>query len=256
MVTGKRRDFIRAILNEKPFVSFAELFACFPQLSNMTIRRDIEYLELHGEAVRVRGGVRGMRFVTASMEDDYDKRLTENISSKSRIALAALAYVESGRSLFFDSGTTVMSLAGCIGEQRLNVTTTAPNIALELLCKPNVITNLVGGMVNRGSISVSGTQANEYLNAINIDVAFISPSGVSPDGDFTSGNYSECELKKIVVGKARRVIMLMDASKFDHSLPYTFCSLSGVDTLITDSPLPDGFGSLAVKAGARIIIAK
>ena len=77
----------------------------------------------------------------------------------------------------------------------------------------------------------------------------------SAQNGLTSGNYSECELKKLVVEKARKVIVLMDNSKLDKILPYTFADLTEVDTIITDKPLPDDISKIVENAGVHIKLA-
>ena len=227
----------------------------FPYVSSMTLRRDIEYFESQGEAIKVRGGARSMKFITTSMEDTFNLRLSENPDAKEKVALAAIELIETGRSLFIDSGTTMLKLASLLPDERLTVTTTGPNIALELVKKNQPIVNIVGGMLNRDNISVSGNQALRQINDINIDIAFIVPSGISAQNGLTSGNYSECELKKLVVEKARKVIVLMDNSKLDKILPYTFADLTEVDTIITDKPLPDDISKIVENAGVHIKLA-
>ena len=78
-------------------------------------------------------------------------------------------------------------------------------------------------MLNRDSISVSGNVAVKYLSDINIDVAFIVPSGVSSDNGFTCGNYSECEFKRLVIEKARRTVILTDNSKAGQDASLYVC---------------------------------
>lgn len=250
-----RRATIRELLQSKPFVSLRELEKTFPDVSSMTLRRDIEYFEKQGEAIKVRGGARSMKFITTSMEDSFKQRLSENTVAKDKIARCAISMIETGRSMFFDSGTTMLRMAELLPDERLTITTTGPNIALELLNKTLPIINLVGGMVNRDNISISGTPALEFLDSINIDIAFIVPSGMSGKNGLTSGNYSECELKKLVVQKARRIIALMDTSKLDKSLPYTFCGIEDLDTIITDAPLPEDITRQADAAGVKVKIA-
>lgn len=99
-------------------------------------------------------------------------------------------------------------------------------------------------------------QAMRFLADINIDIAVLCPSGFSAESGFTGGNYNECELKRTVAKKARTVIMLLDVSKLDRSLPYTFCALSDVDYLICDAPLPERIREEAEAAGVKIIIAE
>lgn len=250
-----RRNAVRGLLASKPFVSLHELELMFPNVSSMTLRRDIEYFENQGEAIKVRGGARSMKFITTSMEDTFNLRLSENPDAKEKVALAAIDLIETGRSLFLDSGTTMLKLASLLPDERLTVTTTGPNIAMELIKKNQPIVNTVGGMLNRDNISVSGNQALRQIGDINIDIAFIVPSGISAQNGMTSGNYSECELKKLVVQKARKVVVLMDSSKLDKILPYTFAAISDINTIITDKELPSDITSQAKSAGCEILLA-
>ncbi len=254
-MNSKRRSVIREIIQSKPFISLAELEERFPDVSSMTLRRDIEYFESQGEAIKVRGGARSMKFITTSMEDAFTHRLNKNMTAKEKLAMKAISLIEPGRSVFLDSGTTMLRLAALLPDERLTITTTGPNVALELIKKNQPIVNMVGGMLNRDNISVSGIQAIKFLNEINIDIAFIVPSGVSAQSGLTSGNYIECELKQLVIQKANRVIVLMDASKLDKSLPYTFCKMEDINTIITDRDLPDELRRQADAAGVQIVTA-
>ena len=222
----------------------------------MTLRRDIEYFESQGECIKVRGGARSMKFITTSLEESFNLRLHANSAAKEAIAARAAEMIEPGRSIFLDSGTTVLKLVNVINDERLTITTSGPNGALELLKKNKPIVNIVGGMINRDNISVSGTQAIRYMEDINIDIAFLTPSGLTAENGFTCGNYSEGEFKQLIIKKARRVVLLMDSSKIDKSLPYTFADIGDVDAIITNRDLPPALAALAKEKGTEIIIAK
>ncbi len=252
----ERRLVIKEMLQSKPFISLHELEVRFPNVSSMTLRRDIEYFESVGEAIKVRGGARSMKFITTSMEDAFSLRIAENPQAKEKVAIRALEEIEPGRSYFIDSGTTMLKLAYLMPDERINVVTTGPNIAMELAKKQLPIINIVGGMFNRDSISVSGNQALGFLGNINIDIAFIVPSGLSAHDGLTSGNYTECELKRMIVEKARKVIVLMDNSKLDKSLPYTFCGIEDIDMIISDRALPEDITAMAKEAGVEVVIAE
>ena len=115
--------------------------------------------------------------------------------------------------------------------------------------------NLVGGLLSRDNLSLSGMQSVDYISKVNIDVAFISPSGFSLKHGFTSGNFNESELKSTIVKKAGCVIMLLHSSKISKSLPYTFCNLSDVQILITDKPLDDEILLACKNQNVKVIIA-
>ena len=134
-----RKALVREILTSKPFTSLKELEEHFPNVSSMTLRRDIEYFERQGDVIKVRGGARSMKFITTSMEESILSRYGENIFSKKKIAEAAAQFIETGRSIFFDSGSTMMQLAHLIPQTRLSVNTTDPNLALELVKKENIM---------------------------------------------------------------------------------------------------------------------
>ena len=210
-----RKMLVREILISKPFTSLKELEERFPDVSSMTLRRDIEFFERQGDVIKVRGGARSMKFITTSMEDSFTTRSAEYTFSKQKIAQAASQFIETGRSIFFDSGSTAMQLVSYIPQTRLSINTTDPNLALELVKKDNVMVSLVGGLLSRDNLSLSGMQAVDYINKINIDVAYISPSGFSLKHGFTSGNYNESELKSAIVKKAGCVIMLVHSSKIN-----------------------------------------
>lgn len=254
-MTEERREKIRVLLSEKPYVSLAELCAMFPDLSDMTLRRDIEYFDKIGVAVKVRGGARSVKFIGDTTEAPIANRLNTFVEEKTRIARAASEFLEDGHSVFLDSGSTVEKIVSFVPQEKRSFITTSPTIAMSL-CRvgPHAV-NIVGGRIDRDSLSVSGMHAMRYISDVNLDIAFLSPSGFSLSGGFTCGNYSECELKALVAEKARFVVMLMDRTKIDRVLPFTFCTLENVDVLITDGELSDEITEAAKRAGTKIVYA-
>lgn len=255
MLTEERRERIRILLSEKPFVSLNELCSMFPDVSDMTLRRDISFFEKTGAAIKVRGGARSVKFIGDTKEGKVSDRMKSKIEEKTKIAKAAVKYLEAGRSTFIDSGSTAEQLARIVPDVKMTFTTTSPSIALELCRKGTHVVNMVGGTVDRDNFSVSGMYAMRFISEMNIDIAILTPSGASLDGHFTCGNYSECELKKTVADKARLVVMLMDASKVDRVLPFTFSSFDDIDVIISDRELPSEFAGAARRAGCKIVIA-
>ncbi len=249
-----RRQLIAELIESKPFISLRELEEKFPDVTSMTLRRDIEFFEKQGALIKVRGGARSMKFITATTDDGYAARDKENSISKMSIAAKAVSLVEPGRSYFIDSGTTAMRLAEIFPDEHLTVATPGLNIAMELSKKSLPIVVLCGGIINRESISVTGQLAVDFLADVPIDVAFLTPSGYSHTGGFTCGNFAESELKSFVVKKARTVVMLMDASKIDKSLPYTFCGLQDVDVLVTDRKVPVSMLDVSAYPDLRVLL--
>ena len=250
---NERREKIHDMLQSKPFVSIKELEEMFPDVSGMTLRRDIKFFEDRRELIKVRGGARSMKFITSQIDESVDTRMNENVISKDLIAKKAAEFLETGCSIFVDSGSTARRVVQYVPNERFTFTTTDPAAALDL-CKIGLpCVNIVGGRVNGDNKTVTGLMATRFLADINIDIAFLSPAGLSARSGFSVANYSECELKKIVVDKARLVVILMDESKVDKSLPYTFATFDDADVLITSSPLPEALCALAKEKDVKII---
>ena len=250
-----RRDKVREILISKPFTALSELEEKFPEVSSMTLRRDIEYFEEKGDVIKVRGGARAMHFITLTLEDTYYKRSLEASHDKERIASAAIRYIETGRSIFFDSGTTVMQLVPKLPDEKLTISTSDPNIALALVKKEHAVVNVIGGSLNRSNLSLSGQMALQFVESTNIDIAFLSPSGFSLECGFTSGNYNESLLKKAIVEKARLVVMLLTSSKIRKAMPHTFAKLSDIHVFITDADPGEEIKKACEEAGVELFVA-
>lgn len=252
-MTFERLEKIRALLEQNGSVTFRSLQELFPQVTSMTLRRDVERLEKEGVAIKVRGGAKAVPHDAGEREPAYSLRASENAEEKLRIARRALPYLETGRSVYLDAGSTIMCLATVLPDLRLTVMTSGPNIAMELLKNRHATVHIVGGLISHENLAISGKQANDFIKNVNIDVAFIAPSGFSSRDGFTCGNYAEAELKRSVIRKANRVVMLMDQNKVDKALTYTFAMPKDIDVLITDAQLPKALSRVLSKGGVEVI---
>ena len=252
-----RRNLIYELIEKKGEVTIAQLAELFPDVSSMTIRRDLDVLENENKIVKIKGGAKSISHLSRNMikgnvEDEYVRRELLNPVAKTEIAEKATPFAEEGRSIFIDAGSTMMSLASNLLEGRFYVITSGVNVALEMSLNKHAKVNLLGGQLNRSNFCISGAGALEQIKGMNIDIAFMGASGFSEDGGFTNGDFNECELKKAVIKKAKKTIILMDSTKLGKSMPYTFCNLSDVDVLVTDTPTKKLI-SLAKAAGTKIV---
>jgi DeoR/GlpR family transcriptional regulator of sugar metabolism len=238
---NNRRESINDTIQARGEIKLVELEREYPEVSSMTLRRDLEALERQGRIIRIRGGAKSIAHLSMIKEAVYTQRQVSNTPAKQRIADKAAGLIASGRSIYIDSGTTCMTLAQRVPDQNLFVLTPAPNIAIELAKNANVKVNLTGGQLNRDTLTLSGFNATEYVRSINIDMAFMAASAFSIQNGFTCGDYYEAELKRLIIKKAQQVIMLVDSSKINIGMPYTFARLNQIQTLITDNILPDEY---------------
>ena len=244
------RDYIQA----RGEVSVSELQSLYEGYSSMTIWRDLRQLEEQGCIRRVHGGIISVQSASFQVEGVYSKRARENTREKIAIAKAAVALIQPGHSVYLDAGSTLMAVANHMGGERYTIVTSGANIAIELSQRHTCDVLLTGGQISENTLSCSGTQAEQFISSINIDLALMAPSGFSLKNGFTSGSQSESQLKRAVIAKAAKVVLLMDSSKIGRSLPFTFAALSDIDVLITEAPLPPDVAQSARQQGVEVIL--
>lgn len=242
-----RRENIKDFIRQRGIISLKELSAAFPDVSVMTLHRDLNYLADTGEIQRIRGGAKFIENDSLTEGDIYNK------SAKDIIARKAVDFVCEGSAVYIDCGTTMMELARIIPDIDLNVVTCGANVALEFVKKSKPIVNLCGGVLNRNNLSTTGSFAEVILSQINIDVAFVSASGYAQESGFTCGFENQASFRKLLIEKARSVIVLVDSSKIDRILPFTFADMKDIDYLISDRPLPQNILALAKKHNVQVL---
>lgn len=228
-----RRHTIRGLLAERGELGIGELAAEF-DVSEMTIRRDIEELEEQGFARRVRGGV--IATVSRSYEPPLASRATEALDAKRRIAATAAQYIDYGETAILDVGTTTLELARCLrGRGGLTIVTPSVQAAVQLAVGPSSRVILTGGIVRPGELSLIGHLAEETFGQLNCDVVFLGVGGIDADKGLTEYNLDDTRVKRAAITAASRKIALADASKLGRVCLAAIASLEEIDVLITDA---------------------
>ena len=247
-----RREQIRKFIQEKGAATIKEINALFPDVSVMTIHRDLAKLEEQRLIIRTRGGAMATNYHGVT-EGKLETRMQSNVVEKREMASKALELIYTDSAVFFDAGTSCMALAQNLPDIDLNIFTTAPNIAVELsrLMRPTI--HMCGGTLNRANQAVSGASTLAMLENINIATAFIGVSGYTQGGGFTCGKEDEMQVKRLIMRKAARKVILMDSSKYGKIFPYMFGKLEDVDYIISDGKLPEEFVKQAEEANVIIL---
>lgn len=253
-MNGIRREKIREFVEQNQYATVDQLTTLFPNVSLMTIHRDLTFLQEQGFLVKVRGGA---RYIADSQgEPAFAAREILGREAKQKVGLKATRFVSGSSSVFIDAGTTMLAFAKEVPNIQASIVTSGPNIALELAKKPLLTVSLCGGVLNKNNLTLSGSVAIDALSSINIDTAFTVASGYGAEYGFTCGMESEAAIKELVTRKARTSVMMLDASKLGKVLPYTFARLEDYDILITDKDpqeLPAELRRAAEEAGVALV---
>lgn len=245
-----RQEQIREYIEQKNVVTIKELQALFPNVSLMTIHRDLDALERSGYAVKFRGGAKSVRLTG---DPEFNVRMRENNTGKSAMAAKAMELIQPHSAVFLDASTTNLAIAKSLPDINVNIFTTGPSIALELCRLHNPVVTLCCGTINRKNLAVSGQNTLQMLDSVNIDLAFIGVSGCSVEAGFTCGTEADMLVKRKVIQKARTSVVMCGHEKFSCLMPYTFAALSEVDYLISDAPVPEAVAQAAQQAGVTLL---
>lgn len=233
-----RIEEIADLLDKRGKLSLEQLETFFPNVSQMTLRRDLFQLEQDGKIIRVRGGAMSVKEVQKVSGEPYTKKTAIHTDEKIEIAQKAAALIDEGCSLFIDGGTTAMYLAKEIHDMNVNVFTNGLAVAIELAQKKNLNVIMLGGQVMKDNLSTASPVAKTYFADTNFELAIISASAFTPENGFSCGSQVEADLLKLVRAKAKSLYMMLDSSKIGKIMPYTFAHIQDIDVLITDDSFP------------------
>ena len=251
MLPVDRHSEILRMLDSSSVVKVSDLSGRF-MVSEETVRRDLERLEQDGVVRRIYGGA--VRVSGRAMELSFQRRQTRNLDQKRRIANLAKELLADGESVIMDASTTVLELARALPHMRLTVLTNSVSTVLELSNREISVMS-TGGMLRQNNLSFVGPIAERALEGYYVDKAFISCRGIAVREGATDASDVEVELKRRMLRAARRVIFLVDSSKFGQVGFCSICSLRDVHTIVTDNKVPAHVVADLQEAGVEVLIA-
>lgn len=248
-----RKKQIQLFLDINGKMTYEELCSKFPDVSSMTIRRDLEELERGGSVLRVKNGAVSLTEITKYTEGGVTNRANLHIFEKQNIAEKAITLIDENQTVFIDGGSTTTFFARELPDKKYRIITNGLNIAQELTGKTQPKITLVGGELSKTNQATCGRRAEMFLTSTDIDVAVMATSAFSYKDGFSCAVREEAELKSFVISRARKRIMLLDSSKIDHSLSYTFAKIENVDILVTDEYFPAELKQEFKRRGVRVV---
>jgi DeoR/GlpR family transcriptional regulator of sugar metabolism len=226
-----RHNDIIKILSLKKQVGVGEL-ADRLNVSEVTVRKDLSFLEDMGFLVRARGAalLAEDRELILSLKERSDR----NIGQKKAIAQKALELVREGDTIFIDAGSTCRELALLVHDMNLRVVSNSIDVLFILADAAGIALYSLGGSYRRDAGSFIGPLSVSALKDFQLDISFLGSTGFTSDGVFSAQNLIESEVKKEAVHSARRSVVLSDSSKFGIKAFSVFARDEDIDILVTD----------------------
>jgi DeoR/GlpR family transcriptional regulator of sugar metabolism len=229
---GSRLEAILQLLKLNTTASISDIAEQF-QVSQMTIRRDLQKLAESGQVIRIPGGARIEHW--RGMERSFFERLENMSPAKRSIGRVAAALVRDGESVVLDSGTTTLYVARELRSRRNVVVITFSLAVLEELSSAEEIrVELTGGVYRSSSHDLIGHGVVESLKSFYADHVLFGAAAVS----FTRGvMVHDPDAQREMLQAGKKKVLVVDSSKVGTEATYRLCGIEDCDLIVTDNML-------------------
>ncbi|HZG03797.1 MAG TPA: DeoR/GlpR family DNA-binding transcription regulator [Streptomyces sp.] len=224
-------------------------------VSDMTVRRDLDALARQGVLEKVHGGAVPVSGASTH-EPGFEAKSSLELGAKEDIARAAAHLVAPGSAIALSGGTTTYALAQhLLDVPDLTVVTNSLRVADVFHAAQRAdggardgrtATVVLTGGVRTPSDSLVGPVADAAIRSLHFDTLFLGVHGISAEAGLSTPNLAEAETNRRLMRSARRVVVVADHTKWGTVGLSSFASLDEVDTLVTDGGMPE-----AVRAEIR-----
>jgi DeoR/GlpR family transcriptional regulator of sugar metabolism len=253
VTTYERRQSLLDILRKQPGMRVPEL-ALALDVSEGTVRNDLNALEQQGMLMRVHGGA-VLNQQDQFQNNSFVRRYQQYAAAKLAIAREAAVLVNDGDSILMDASSTAYYFAKALAERRrLRVMTNGFEVARELARNTTNTVILIGGVVNNESSSVTGLLSEHIIEELHIQKAFLSCSGFSLERGMTEVHLAEAQLKRKVIESSQQLFALIDSSKFGKEDFTSFARPEKITCLFTDNHLSAEAAERLQQAGIEFTI--
>lgn len=254
MYTNNRQPMILEYIRKNKIVKVNELSEYF-KVADMTVRRDLIFLEKNGLIIRTHGGAMLSDYMSNS-ESTFVSRQIQNLAQKRVIAEKAISFINDNLAIYIDGSTTCNEITRII-PQKKNITVFSDSIAALLELRErieNLTVVLTGGELSSDNNTLDGYIAVEMAKKICVDIGFMSCGGFSEEG-ITNTGLIGIQVKKTILHNAKTRILVADSSKFNKRCIYMLSGWEKIDYLISDEGLGEDNAKKIEKQGTQVIIA-
>lgn len=236
MLAVERLQLIEEKLKENKVVLVSELSKEI-QVTEETIRKDLEKLEKRNLICRVHGG--------AYLREGYGIEASMQVRSqiykeeKELLANLCMNYIGEQDSLMLDGSTTSVSITNALVTEgrKITVITNSLSVAGEAAKGEQIRLIVLGGTFNRNTYCFSGNITLDELKNYHADKAIISGAGISREAGLTEYTQEEADLRRVMIKQARECIYVADSTKLGRKSVYVTGELTDIDVLLTDRPV-------------------
>jgi DeoR/GlpR family transcriptional regulator of sugar metabolism len=251
LVEARRRQLLE-LISRHGFARLEDLIASVG-VSESTVRRDLEALDLAGAIKRTHGGAIYAGEVRSMPA--FDDRTGTASAEKRSIGHLAASLVADGETILLDGGTTTLEVARALVGRRVQVVTNSLPIAHLVAPNPDTDLILLGGYVYPRTGVALGPIAIACMSGIRVHRVFMGAGGIVADGIYNS-NSLLVETEREMMRCGHEVVVVADHTKFGRLALARLCGLEEVGRIVVDDGLAEGHRAMVNKAGVELLLAK
>lgn len=223
-----RREKVLITLKNNGVVKVDEL-AKELQVSPLTIRRDLQYLEDKKKLERFYGGATIAESDAELSRDEIDLKIY-----RMKIAQYAADLVEDGDTIFINTSSTALQMLRYIKNKRVTViSNNGKAIYMEL--DPHVSVILSGGELREIKGAMVGEFATNNISKVTAKKSFIGCSGLNLESGMTTEILSEVNINQLMFDRVTDTsYILADHTKIGRNSSFVSCPTTQIKNIITD----------------------
>ncbi|HEY5783173.1 MAG TPA: DeoR/GlpR family DNA-binding transcription regulator [Microlunatus sp.] len=204
-----------------------------------TIRRDLRQLEGQGLLQRVHGGA--VRRAERPLSP-FDGTTPEHPASHVQLAAQVIDRLPDRGTVLLSASPLTWAVAESLSrhpptEAGLTVVTTGLDVAVVLSRVENLQVYNIGGSVEPEHRAQQGDWALDEIRRFRVDLALVSPSGLTPDGGIFAATTMAAAIIAAEIEVARRVWLLMEGGDIGYTGPVRVADTAPVEHVFAAGPV-------------------
>lgn len=199
-------------------------------VSEDTIRRDLNELAETGKIIKVHGGALSKSFNSFYLRGDV-----YNVDSKKMVAEKGAALIKDGMFILTGGGTTIIEMARLLPENlKATFFTVSIPAAYEYAQHPNIEVIFIGDKIAKKSQIAVGGEAISKIKHIKADLCFLGINAIDPEHGITDNDWDIVQVKNAMIEAAAKTVVMTISEKLNSSQRIRVCGVQDVDVLITE----------------------
>ena len=241
MFAPERIRIIKGILLDKKHINVSDLSSIL-NVSEVTVRRDLEKLEKENFLTRTHGGA--ILNDQSLFDEDECDNVEDDPYHEQRVEIAEIAshMIQDNDVILLSPGLTNLCIAKkVLNKRNVTVLTNYLKIASELAANASIKVILPGGDLDPASMILTGKLTEENIRSFFVSKAFIEVEGVSMERGYTVQSIDRASVIREMVNITRERIIVCPYKCFDNIAFSQIGPLTMANKVITNPSVPDQY---------------